>query len=521
MIKKIFKPITIGGASAIISIASFFSYGMGLIRDKIIAYHFATSQATDAYNASFLIPDSIFNIFIASALTAAFMPVFAQSLATDKAEARSLANTVLTAANMLIILISAICFIFMEQITNLAYPDMSADMKEQIVTMTRIILPSAIVFTISNTLGNILMSYKHFIAYSFSPIFYNGGIILGITLFSDEIGIYSAAAGVIVGAIFHCAIRVVDIMFTEYKYKPELNFQLKGFKKIIKLMIPKALGLACWPINLYLISTVSVALVEGGFAAFNYARNIQSFAVSLFGIAFATAVFPSLTESIGSKRYDDFTEHIRKTLQRILFFTIPAMAGVMILSTEITELILGGGEFGSQSVALTSIILLYFGLSIPFESTMHILTRGFYAVQNTITPTITNFVAMIVTGLITVFVAAEYGVQWLSIAFSAGLIAQNILLLLLLKKHFQDFKFREFLSSMTKIIIATIFMIGLIIVTKDLESIINPKLSHLFRILIGGGGFILAAIILKSPEVSSIKYIIDRLFKKHLHEKAK
>ena len=73
---KYFKPIGTGGASALLAITTLLSYVVGLLRDKAIAYHFGTTVASDTYNASFLIPDTIFNTFIAGALIAAFMPVF-------------------------------------------------------------------------------------------------------------------------------------------------------------------------------------------------------------------------------------------------------------------------------------------------------------------------------------------------------------------------------------------------------------------------------------------------------------
>ncbi len=513
MKKKIFKPIAVGGASALIAITSLFSYAIGLLRDRIIAINFGTTQATDAYNASFLIPDLIFNIFIAGALTAAFMPVFAEFLVKEKEKAHVLANTVLSAANLLIITLVVISFTFMPQIINFAYPDIAPDMKQDIVFMTRLILPSAIFFTISNTLGNILMSYKHFVAYAISPILYNLGIITGIMLLSDSLGIYSAATGVLVGAALHCAIRILDTTATEYSYKPQLKLTTSEFKKIIKLMIPKSISLVFWPINLYLFSSVGIKLIEGGFAAFNYARNIQSFAVSLFGIAFATAVFPHLTEAIGKKDKKTYTAHIRKTIQRILFFTIPAMAGVMFLAEEIVDLILSGGVFDSQSVAMTSLILFFFALSIPFESTVHILARAFYSLQNTITPMIINIIAMSTIAFTTIFVAAKHGIEWFSIGFTIGMIIQVTLLLIFLHKHLKDFDYKQFLTSLSKVLLSTTIMSASLILTKDLSDIINPKLSHLIRIALGGGVYLMTAAIIKTPELTSVNYLLARVFK--------
>src|SRR3989338_4214188 len=116
MHQKLFKPIGIGSATALIAITSFLSYAIGLFRDRIIAVNFGTTSATDTYNASFLIPDILFNLFIAGALVAAFLPVFTEYLIKNKEEAYKIANTMLTGAVLVIGIMSVIAFIFMPQI---------------------------------------------------------------------------------------------------------------------------------------------------------------------------------------------------------------------------------------------------------------------------------------------------------------------------------------------------------------------------------------------------------------------
>ncbi|MFH1534293.1 MAG: murein biosynthesis integral membrane protein MurJ [Nitrospirota bacterium] len=515
MRKTFFKPIKIGSATALIAVTSFFSYAIGLLRDRIIAINFGTSSATDTYNASFLIPDFLFNLFIAGALTAAFLPMFTEYLVKDKQQAYKIANTMLTGAVLLISVLAVIAFIFMPSIVPAIFSDIDPEMQQNIINMTRLMLPSAILFAISNTLGNILMSYKHFIAYAISPILYNIGIIFGVSFLNNSMGIYSAAAGVLIGAIFHAIIRIIDITTTEYKYKPQLEVSHPGFKKIIKLMIPKSISLIAWQLNLYIFAVVGMKLIEGGLAAFNFARNIQSFAVSLFGIAFATAVFPHLATAVSMGDKQKYTDHIQKTVQRILFFTIPAMVGVMILSGPLVDLILSGGAFEQKSIELTSLILFFFAISIPFESLSHIFARSFYAVKNTLTPMIINVTTMVLIALSTIFLAPRYGIEWFSIGFSLGFVFYIFFMVLLLKKHLAKIDVKSFLISFLKTIIASGIMAIAVLITEPLETIVLVKISHILRILIGAGTFFLVAFIIKSPEIGSIKYILDRVFKKN------
>lgn len=514
MRKRIFGPIKIGGATALIAITSFLSYGIGLIRDKTIAFQFGTTNATDAYNASFLIPDILFNLFIAGALSAAFLPIFSDQLVKDKKEAQIIANTMLTSATLFISLIAITAFFSMGHIVPIIFPKIDASLHTDIINMTRIMLASAILFAISNTLGNILMSYKHFLSYALSPILYNLGIILGIIFLKDSYGIYSAAIGVVIGALLHCIIRVIDAFNTDFKYKPQLQLKHPQFIKIIKLMIPKSIGLISWQINLFIYSIVGITLIEGGFTAFNYARNIQSFSVSLFGIAFATAVFPYLTSAIGEGDNKKYTDHIQKTMQRILFFTIPAAVGVMILATPLTELILAGGEFKEESTRLTATILFFFGLSIPFEGLSHIVARAFYALKNTITPMKVQIVSMFIIGGSTIYLAPKYGIEWFSIGFTIGFAFYVFVMLFFLRKELKGFKIKIFGTSLLKTIIASSVMAVILLTTSGLSESMPLRLAHLLRIGLGAGTFFITAFFLKSSEISSINYIINRIFKK-------
>lgn len=508
----------LGAASALISITTLLSYVAGLIRDRTIAVHFGTTSATDAYNASFLIPDTLFNLFIAGALVAAFMPVFSEYLHKNKEEAFSIANTVLTGASILIAVLMAISFIFMDKIVPFVFPSVDPANQKDIIFMTRLMLPASFIFAISNTIGNVVMTYRHFLSFGVSPILYNLGIVCGILFFNKTLGIYSAAAGVLIGATLHMLVRIIDTFYTEYRYKPELKLRHPGFKRIVKLMIPRSMSLLFWQINLYIFAVVGMKMVEGGLAAFNFARNIQSVAVSIFGVAFATAVFPALNSDINTEDKVSFTKNVQKTVQRILFFTIPSMIGLALLAKPITALILGGGEFDENSLNLTSKILVFFAISIPFESLTQIFSRAYYAMKDTLTPMLMNIFSFTIIALVTIFVAPKLGVGWFSIGYTIGFAAYDILFLMGLKRHFKEFDTKGFFKSLLKIFTAAAFMGLIIYFSKDINLYIGlpEKIMYVIRIAVGASMYFMIAYLIKSPELSSTGIIFKKLFKRNV-----
>jgi putative peptidoglycan lipid II flippase len=360
MLSKIFRAQKSGHAAFLLMLASVLSYAAGLLRDRTLGHVFGATKFTDAYNASFLIPDFLFNLFIAGALSVAFVPVFSSYLKVDQKEADKIANTIITFGALVLGMLGIIFFFLVPYIVPFAFQHIDPENHAMIIRMTRVLLLSPILFAISNALGSILITHKNFLAYALSGFLYNMGIIISIIVLSERFGIYSAALGAILGAFFHLAIRFLNILTIKFKFRPQLSLRHKGFKKIIKLMIPKTVSLVTWQIALWVYTLVAYSLEEGSVAAFNYARNLQSFPVSLFGIAFATAIFPFLSDHAHNKDTKTFSYDFQVSLEKILFFAIPAALGMLILNKEIIEIILKSGAFDADAVALTSGVLFFF-----------------------------------------------------------------------------------------------------------------------------------------------------------------
>ncbi|MFC1810084.1 murein biosynthesis integral membrane protein MurJ [Patescibacteria group bacterium] len=497
MLSKIFRSQKTGQAAFLLMAASGLSYAAGLARDRVLSTTFGATRFTDAYNASFLIPDLLFNLFIAGALSVAFVPIFTSYLKENEEVARKIANTIITFGTLLLGALGIIFYFLAPYIITTFFHHIEPQNHELIIGMTRILLLSPIIFAISNALGSILITQKHFLAYALSGFLYNLGIILGIILLNEQFGIYAAAIGAIIGSFFHFAIRLLNIFTVKYKYRPTLSLRHKGVKKIFKLMIPKTVSLVAWQLMLWTYTFVAFSLAEGSVAAFNYARNLQSFPVSLFGIAFATAVFPFLSDHAHHKDTKNFSFDFQKTLEKILFFAIPAAVGMLIMNREIIEIILKGGAFDEAAVNLTSIVLFFFILSIPVESAVHIFARGFYAYKNTVTPMIFALIGYSINIGFSIFAAKFIGVSAISIAFLIGTSIQLALLVLFFSKKLRGFNIRKFIVKFSKIGFAAGLMALAVIY---IPSIISASFFTLqmFRILIGALIYFGVAILIKA-----------------------
>lgn len=432
-LKNIFwRPEKFATGAAILSITTFLSYVTGLVRDRIFAHQFGLGRELDLYNASFIIPDLLLNILVSSALSAAFIPIFT-SLFTggEKEKANELANTVLHGAVFVILVSGIIAAIFMPFLARFIAPGFSAAEQQQLISLSRLMLISPVLMAISSSFGAMLISYKTFLPYGLSPIFYNVGIIGG-ALAKPWFGIYGLVLGTLVGALFHLLPRFYAIRKSAFTYRFSTNLRDKNFLKVIKLMIPKMVGHPVEQLTFLSFTRIATTLVAGSVTAVSFARNFQSVPVSLFGIAFSVAIFPILCEAAGKSDRENFLKNFWKALRNILIFTIPSALGLYFLSVLPIRIFLGGGNFSDENILRTAGVLSIFALSIPTESLVHLLARTFYALKNTIIPVVFSAIGLIVSVSFAYYQSKNLGIAAIPYGFFLGSSAEVILLAIFL-----------------------------------------------------------------------------------------
>ena len=93
---------------------------LGLVREQVVASLFGASNATDAYNVAFRIPNLLRDLFAEGAMSAAFVPTFTRRLATSgKPDAFRLANSVVTALVVVTLVLVALGVVFTEPLVRL------------------------------------------------------------------------------------------------------------------------------------------------------------------------------------------------------------------------------------------------------------------------------------------------------------------------------------------------------------------------------------------------------------------
>ena len=510
---------TVGSAALLIATAGISSRFLGFLRDRILASQFGAGDVLDAYYAAFRIPDALYSLLVLGALSAAFIPVFTELMAEKKEdEAWKLSVDVLHIMLFSLGVLALLGIVFATALTAWIAPGFTGEKQTMAAMLTRIMLLSPLFLAASAVFGGVLVSFKQFAAYSFAPVFYNAGIIIGILFLTPSFGPSGLAWGVVLGSFLHMLVQYPSLFRAGFRYQ----FSFRGMWKdravwrIMKLMVPRTLGMAVSQVSLLVMTVFASLLASGSLAVFTLANNIQSVPLGLFGIAFSLAAFPSLSLFISQKKEKDFFLMLTETTRRILFFVVPLSVLMIIFRAQFVRVILGAGHFDWEDTILTFEVLKWLSFSLFAQSLIPLFARAFFALQNTKTPFYIALLSEAVHIVLIPLLLPYFAVEGLAIAFSVGSIINFGLLYFFLRHKIAFWNDKEIFLPAAKIFFAALLAGAVAQLSKsvfalsitELDTFIKVFLQLLLGVSIGGGTFVLVCYWLKVDELRMIKQFL-------------
>jgi putative peptidoglycan lipid II flippase len=428
------KGQTLGGAALLMSVAYALSRLIGLYRDRLLASHFGVGPTVDAYTAAFRLPDLLFSLLVSGAFAVAFIPVFSEYLEKDKRdEAWEIASSLFNLLVIATLVGAGIIIIFADPLTTLVAPGFDADRHRLAADLTRIMAITPVLFAISSIFGSVAQTFNRFRIYSFASVFYNLGIIFGIVVLSSHYGIYGVAYGVVLGTIIQAAVQILGLAGLGIKYRPHLRLRLIGVRRVMKLMIPRVLDQGIDQINYTVETIIGSGLAAGSLTAYYYANNLKNVPLVLFATAISTAAFPQMARRASAGTQEELISSYVKTARLILFLAIPSAIFAVVARGYIVRLLFG---FGDASTANT---LGWFAGTIIFTSLFQLVSRVYYAMQDTKTPLVVSILSIGLNIILSLILAKRYGVIGLAMAASLVAAAETITLLVILKRRQNGF----------------------------------------------------------------------------------
>ncbi len=466
-------------AAFIIMVTVILSQILGLLRTRLLFSIFGPSNTLGIYNYASILPDTIFQLTIASALASAFIPVFSEYLSKgEENQAHKMASTLLATGLAVFIVLSLVLVVFASQILSIfngGHNFSKTDM-DLMANLMRIIIIGQLVYIVGTFYSAMLQSYNHFFIPGISAAFYNLGIIIGILLLHQYFGIYAAPFGIILGAIIFVILQIPLARKVGFSFVPSFDFlRSNGLNKVFMIMWPRTIQVGVQQLGTIILAAIIAFMVQPGRInlLFDSAKTLMFAPVSLIGFSIAQAAFPVLSRE--KNNLADFKITFITSFNQMLYLILPVSAIILVLRIPIVRLAYGADKFDWPATVLTGHILAFLSLSIFAQALIVLFYRAFYALHDSITPLIISAVSTIVLIILGYYFVIIQGmnIESIALAFTLASILQLSILIVLLDRKVKGFPRALLFLPPFKILVATFFTaISLYIPIKLLDQLV-------------------------------------------------
>lgn len=529
-------------AAFLLGLFSLFSLFLGFLRDRLLAHMFGAGSELDIYYAAFRIPDFLF-ISVASIVSlSVLIPFIIEKDSQSRQALRGFIDSVFSFFAILMLLAAILAYFLMPQLSQILFKGFSAVAIEEVVFISRLLLLSPVILGLSNLFGSLTQAYNRFLIYALAPILYNAGIVIGILFFSQKLGILGAVIGVILGASLHLLVQVPYVWQSGFlprlTFRPDWNL----IKKVAKISFPRTLTLSMSSIVLLFLVAMAARIAPGSISIISLSNNIQGISLSLIGVSYSLAAFPTLSRKFQEKDMKAFVEQMAISARFIIFWSLPLSATLVVLRAQIVRVLLGSGLFDWSATRLTAAAVALFIVSSLFQSLMLLFMRGFYSAGITRKPFYINLISSLALGLITyylleffyrsntfhLFITALMKVEdlptsavlMLPLGFSLGTFINTVILWYAFEREFPGFS-QGIVRTLFEGVGAACIMgaasyagLNLFAHLFNTDTLVGIFMQGILAGILGIAAGILVLVALKSQELSQVsKVLVSRFWK--------
>lgn len=500
-------------------LAILFGQAMGLVRSMLVASAFPAAEL-DAFSAANRVSETLFTLIAAGALGSAFLPTFTALLVkNDRISAWRLASSLVNLITLVLSLAAVLAAWFAPQIVRyLLAPGLAGDpnLFALTVSLLRIQAVSAVLFGLGGLLISILNAHQVFFIPQITAAMYQIGQIFGVLVLSRWMGIYGLAWGVVIGSVLFLIVQLPAL----FKLKGEFAFSLGGrnpdVRNVIQLMGPRVFGTAVVQLNFWVNTNLGSRMAEGSLISLYYGFMLMLMAQAAIAQSVAIAALPTFSAQYALGKLDEMRFSLASTLRAMLLLGLPASVGLILLARPIVSMLYQRGEFNAITAEMTAWALVWYAAGLVGHSVMEVLTRAFYAQQDTKTPVIIGAIAMTLNVIFSFTFAALFRqIGWmphggLALANSLATALEASALLIVMRRRLNGIEGNHLARGFAACALASLAMgIGLWLWIQATVGLPRWAVA-LGGVAIGGIVYGIGVLLLRVPEVQVLLTSIKR-----------
>ena len=513
----------IARAAGTVMIAIVFGQLAGLVSKILVANAFPAAEL-DAFFTANRVSETLFTLIAAGALGSAFLPTFTGLLVkNERPAAWKLASSLINLVTFILSIAALLASIFAPQIVRyLLAPGLSRDPEifALAVNLLRIQSVSAVLFGIGGLIISILNAHQVFFVPQITAAMYQLGQIFGVLVLARWMGIYGLAWGVVIGAGLFVLIQLPSL----FKLKGEFSFSLgrgnPDLVRVVQLMGPRVFGAAIVQLNFWVNNNLGSKMVEGSIQSLSYGFVLMVMAQAAIAQSVAIAAMPTFSAQHALGKLDEMRSSLASALRGMLLLALPASVGLILLARPIVSMLFERGEFTATIAEMTAWALIWYAAGLVGHSIMEVLTRAFYAQQDTKTPVIIGVIAMGLNVVFSITFAKLFEqVGWipvggLALANSLATALEATALFIFMRKRLNGIEGKSIADGAWRVSLSALGMgVGLWFWVQATGGM-NRWLVALGGVALGGVLYLVGVTLFKVPEIRMLTSAVSRRLKK-------
>ena len=431
-----------------LSLATFVSRILGLVREQVFAALLGAGFFGDAFTIAFRLPNLLRDLFAEGALSAAFQPAFQDARKQQgQADAQHLANLVATCLLVVVGLLTVMGIVWAPQLVNgwAAGFAQVPGKAELTVQLTRIMMPFLLLVSLAALAMGMLNAEKRFAPPALAPALFNmATVVTGLTLWVMGIGKTQGAAlawavATLVGGALQLGLQVVPLYRSGYRFRPALDLRHPRLRAVLLAMAPATVGLAATQVNIYVSSRF--ASTEPGAASWlYYAFRLLQLPIGMFGVAVGTVALQRAADAASEADLQVALDGVRDTLRRglrlVTFYSLPSAVILFVLAEPIIGLVYQRGAFSAEVTRATADTLRFYSLGLQCYAAVKVVVPVFYSLRLArvaVMSTVTTVLLSVVCNLV---LHPLYGYRALAFSTSVGAIWNLLSLLAVFRRRY-------------------------------------------------------------------------------------
>jgi putative peptidoglycan lipid II flippase len=507
----------LAASTAVFGAATAVSRVAGVVREIVAARFFGASPALGAFLIAFNVPNLVRSVVADSAISGAFVPVFAQLREEgEEPEAWRVASIVLWLAAIVLGALSAVFILVAPWLMPLFVPGHGNIDPNLVVSLSRWMFPIVAVLGMTGVVTGILNSYEIFGLPAMAPIAWNAVIIAALVLVPHSAHAY--AVGVLAATVVQFLIPLPLLRGREQHVVVSLAWRNPNVRRVLRLMLPVTLGLGLINFNLTLDLSIAT-LVPGGHADayLNYAFRMFMLPQGLFSVAVSSVLYPRISRLAARGDMDGFARTFAAGTRTIVFLLLPAAAISIALAEPVTRVLFQHSRFTASDTSHVAGVLVAFSLGLTANGLALLLTRAFFALQLPHIPTRVAVANLFLNAVLDLALYKPFGAAGIALSTAVVTTWNASVLMVLLRRRVGLLHLTEVAGETARIVVATVYCTAAAFgVWWPLDQILGRSLpaqivSVVLALAAGGAAYLAAGRILQLSDMEVLASLADRL----------